>query len=336
MEREFKTDLGKSRVEVPGVLLYGLGAIGASAACYLVEASPYHLLGGVDIDPDGARQRLGDMADRLGPITPGPPGKAPGCAVALHMAGSHLPEIEAQLADLARAGYSVASSAEELTFPGLQHPQIAARLDALAHEAGVCIAGVGVNPGFVLDFLPVAATAVCRDIARVDAERVVDAATRREPLQRKVGCGMTTDEFEALARDGRIGHVGLIESCAFVADALALPIACIEEQLDPVVAKDRIRTEHFDVAPGRVCGIHHRAVGRMGNEVRVDLDLRMYLNAPDPHDQVHVHGRPELVLRIPAGTPGDFATVASLVNAIPRVAAAPPGLHTIKDLPMVV
>jgi len=336
MKRTLKTDIPAARVDVPGVLLYGLGSIGRMAAGYLVESGVCPLLGAVEINDEAIHALPLEIASRIGPVGPGLPDAAPEGAVALHMAGSHLPEIEEQLTALARAGYSVASSAEELTFPWLQHPEIAARLDDVAKECNVCIAGVGVNPGFVLDFLPLAAATVCRDIERVEARRIVNASTRREPLQRKIGSGMTPTEFNALADAGKIGHVGLIESCAFVGDALGLKVDTIEEELSPVLAGERIETDFFTVEPGQVCGIDHRARGLEGDDVRVSLVLQMFLGAADARDEVRILGRPELTLRVPSGTPGDFATVAALINAIPRVAMAEPGLRTMRDLPFVI
>ncbi len=336
MKRTLETNLSVSRVEVPGVLLFGMGSMGRTAAGYIVGADAYPLLGAVDTNADVINALPPEVASRIGQIGPELPDNPPKGAVALHMAGSHLPVIEEQLTALARAGYSVASSSEELTFPWLQHPEIAARLDAVAKECGVCIAGVGVNPGFVLDFLPLAASMVCRDIERVEATRIVDASTRREPLQRKVGSGMTPAEFNALADAGKIGHVGLVESCAFAADALGLKIDSINEELVPVLATARIETDYFTVESGQVCGIDHRATGMDGDTVRVSLVLQMFLDAADPHDDVRIVGRPELLLSVPSGTPGDFATVAALINAIPRVVKAEPGLRTMRDLPFVV
>ena len=323
---------------VPGVVLYGLGAIGLEVARRLVESTEWPIIAAVDADPAKVGRSLAELTglDSAPPVAVARelPAEAPPGAVALHMAGSRLPTVEPQLVELIEAGYSVASSAEELCYPQLRHPEAAARLDALARQKGVAVAGVGVNPGFLMDLLPLVASTVCLDVERVEVERIVDAATRREPLQRKVGAGMTPEQFEALADREEIGHVGLMESCALLADGLGLAADRIEEELKPALAERQIRTDYFEVAPGQVAGIIQEVRAMEGETVRAKLHLEMYLGAPDPRDEVRIVGRPELRLVIPGGTPGDSATVAALVNAIPRVAAAPPGLHTPKDLPL--
>jgi 4-hydroxy-tetrahydrodipicolinate reductase len=62
------------------------------------------------------------------------------------------------------------------------------------------------------------------------------------------------------------------------------------------------------------------------------MDLKMYLDARDPHDAVKVAGDPPLDVRVNNGVAGDHATVAALVNAIPRVLKAPPGVLLMTDI----
>jgi 4-hydroxy-tetrahydrodipicolinate reductase len=60
----------------------------------------------------------------------------------------------------------------------------------------------------------------------------------------------------------------------------------------------------------------------------------MYLGAKEPVDTIEIDGEPRLRLTIPGGIAGDVATVASLVNAVPLVLDAAPGLRTMLDLPI--
>src|SRR5438093_181336 len=80
--------------------------------------------------------------------------------------------------------------------------------------------GTGVRPGFVMATLAVVLTAACQRLDSVQVLRVVDASTRREALRRKIGAGLSEGEFHRLAEERKIGHVGLIESVVFMADAL--------------------------------------------------------------------------------------------------------------------
>jgi 4-hydroxy-tetrahydrodipicolinate reductase len=85
--------------------------------------------------------------------------------------------------------------------------------------------------------------------------------------------------------------------------------------------------------PGGVAGLHQVARGLVGGREVITLDLWMTLQAENPRDEVQIEGTPPIRMIIPGGIHGDRATVAAIVNAIPLVAAAPPGLKTVLDLP---
>src|SRR5947208_12867118 len=147
-----------------------------------------------------------------------------------------------QLLMCLKAESSVVSTCEELSYPFRTYPELAAKLDAAAQESGVALVGTGVNPGFVMDKLVVTLAAVSQRIEHVKALRIVDASKRRLPLQKKIGAGMSVDEFRAQVSAGVIKHVGLPESVAMIADSLNLPVQEITETIDPVVAQDRFQT----------------------------------------------------------------------------------------------
>ena len=58
----------------------------------------------------------------------------------------------------------------------------------------------------------------------------------------------------------------------------------------------------------------------------------MYLDAADPHDAVRIEGDPSIKLRIDEGVAGDFATVAAVINAVPRIMNAPAGIRLMSEL----
>jgi hypothetical protein len=68
--------------------------------------------------------------------------------------------------------------------------------------------------------------------------------------------------------------------------------------------------------------------------VCLTLDLKMYLDAPEPHDAIRIEGEPPLNVVINGGVAGDQATVAALVNSAPRLLQAKPGLLLVTDLPV--
>jgi 4-hydroxy-tetrahydrodipicolinate reductase len=101
-----------------------------------------------------------------------------------------------------------------------------------------------------------------------------------------------------------------------------------------VIADHDIQTQHVTVRKGQTCGLHQHATVKVNGKVRLTLDLRMYLDAPDPHDAVQIEGDPALDLVLAGGVAGDQATVAALVNTAPRLLRANPGLLLVTDLPV--
>jgi 2,4-diaminopentanoate dehydrogenase len=227
----------------------------------------------------------------------------------------------------------VVSTCEELAFPYLKHAQLAQQLDEAAERAGVSILGTGVNPGFVLDRLVATAAQVCGPVRHVRAERVVDARTRREALQRKVGAGLTEAQFDEMVEKEQLGHVGLLESAALAALGLGLDCDDFEEEIAPVVAEEDVTGGAFVVKAGRVAGISQTAVGLQDGQERVRLELTIALGAEPQRDRIVIDSDPRVVLEIQEGIAGDRATANLLVNAAPRVAAAEPGLLTVLELP---
>jgi len=322
------------------VAQFGLGPIGLGCvAAVLRRNDALQLVGAIDTDPAKAGRDVGELLDGtpVGVVVADDADQAlerSGPDVVIHTTSSFLGRVADQLECCLRHGAHVISSTEELLFPWHRHPELSAGLDRASRERGVSLLGSGVNPGFVMDSLALAASGVCRELRCVEARRVVDAGKRRLPLQRKVGAGSSAEEFEARKRAGTLGHIGLVESLRLVAHGLGWPLERVEERLDPVLAEVDRSTEHLSICAGDVAGIHHTARGFVAGVQRISLDLRMYVGAEAPHDHVRLDGEPHVELRVPGGIFGDSATVAVLLNAVPRLIEARPGLLTMLDLPL--
>ncbi len=324
------------------IVQYGLGPIGqATARTVLEKSDAMTLVGAIDIDPDKAGRDVADVIGDGGPkvgvhvsddaeeilATTDPD-------VVLHTTTSFLDGVTDQFVQCARAGAHVVSSTEELSFPYERAPEASDRLDRVAQEEGVVIVGTGVNPGYAMDTLPLMATGVCTEVHAIHVERVVNASERREPLQAKVGAGITTEAFEEKKAGGTFGHIGLRESLRMLADGLGWTLDGVEEELQPVHADAPVDTGFRQVQPGEVAGIHHSATGRIDGQPQLTLDLKMYVGADESYDAVNVEGEPPIDLRFQGGIFGDTATVGMLVNTAPLAARAQPGLQTMADLPV--
>jgi 2,4-diaminopentanoate dehydrogenase len=319
---------------------YGVGPIGASIVRLMREKQAIEISGAIDTDPAKAGRDLGEVVGAPDApwgvkISADPKEVLEQAAdVVIHSTSSSLTKVMDQLLACLEAESCVVSTCEELSYPYRKYPEAAAKLDATAKDWGVALVGTGVNPGFVMDKLVVTLAAVSQQIDHAKAVRVVDASTRRLPLQKKIGAGMSVDEFRQQVNAGVIKHVGLPESVAMVADSLNLPVDNISESIEPVIAKEPIRTEFLSVERGQAAGVHQIARGTAGGKELVYLELQMYVGAKDPHDTVELQGRPNISLVIPGGSHGDIATASVVVNSIPVILDAPAGLRTARDLPI--
>ncbi|HVZ86314.1 MAG TPA: dihydrodipicolinate reductase [Polyangia bacterium] len=312
------------------VALVGLGAIGREVL-KAIRARPSLELSGV-ADPAFIGRDAGEVSEigAIGlKIAAGLPAALSGADVAVVLTGSGVADVMPILDAAASAGVDVVSTCEDLSYANLATPELAQQLDARARAAGISVLGTGVNPGLVMDRLPVTLAAASVRVDRIRVERVVDAAKRRAPLRAKVGAGLTAAEFQAGVADRRLGHRGLAESCALVGLGLGWKFDEIRSTIGPVTEP------RPGIDAGRVAGLRQSAVGLRAGQEAVRLDLEMSVAAPDPHDRIVIDGDPPLDLLIRGGTHGDRATVATVLNAIPALVAATPGLKTVLDLALV-
>ena len=320
------------------VVVMGLGFIGQEIAKAAHASPEVRLVGAVDRSPLLVGRKVGELigvpsvAFQVSAELDEALGRHRG-AVLLHATGSQLPQVMEQLLEAIRAGVSVVSTCEELAFPYLRHPQLAERLEREAKKANVSVLGTGVNPGFVLDRLVATAGQVCARVRRVSALRVVDARTRREALQRKIGAGLKEEEFIQLMEKDQIGHIGLAESAALCALGLGIECDDFEEEIAPMIADEDISGAAFPVPKGRVAGIHQSAVGLQGEQEKVRLELTLAVGAENPRDAISIESEPSIELEVKGGVAGDRATANLVVNAAPRMTSADRGLLTVLELP---
>ncbi len=303
----------------------GLGPIGLEVARAIVTRRELRIVAAVDLSPEVVGQRLealvpGAPADvtivgSLDEALAGGKVEAIALTTTSRFAG-----IIGDLETAVRRRVHVASTCEELSAPAID-PQTWARLDDHARHADVTLLGTGVNPGFVMDRLPLQLAGACVSVARVRVDRVVDAAKRRGPLRKKVGEGLSVEEFRAGVAQKKLGHVGLRESALLIARGLGWKIDDYVETIDPVTGAD-----------GKCLGIRQRGTATVGGAAKIELALDMYVGAPDPHDRVQLEADPPMDVTVAGGTQGDRATVGTTVNALARMRSAPRGLVTVADV----
>lgn len=320
------------------VLHIGLGPIGAGVVRQVAGRKAFRIVGAVDIDPDKIGRDLGDVCgvprklrvkvadDIARTIRSGRPDAAVLCTSS--SLRRVVPEFEAVL----KLKVPIVSTTEELAYPVKGNAATARKIDALAKRARVAVLGTGVNPGFVMDALPIALTGVCETVRAIDVDRVQDARIRRLPFQRKIGAGLSRDEFMERVRDGSVRHVGLAESITMIADAMGWKLDRITDEIQPKMAESRVSSEFLTVEAGLVAGLVQDGIGYRKSEPVIRLHMEAYLGAPESYDAVRIAGIPPLSMKLAGGVHGDVATASMVVNSIPKVLEAAPGLRTMRDM----
>lgn len=322
------------------VVIYGLGQIGLETAKVLLGRRDLQLVGVIDSDPAKLQRDVADLAGLTRPSgvrVSDRPDDVLGVTrphVVILTTGSRFKAILPQIKECVNARAHVVSSCEELVLPHVRFAAQTRELDKLAKSRDVSVLGTGVNPGFVMDTMALTVTAPCLEVSSVRIERVVDASTRRENLQRKVGAGMTTTQFRRGVKKQELGHVGLLESMYLVAEGLGWSLDKFDEKIRPVIAKKRVRTPYLTVQAGDVAGIHHVVRGMKNRKEVLLLDLQMYVGAKKPSDRIAIQGNPDVNVLFENGVAGDEATIAMLIANVPSMSKLEPGVRSMIDVPV--
>jgi 4-hydroxy-tetrahydrodipicolinate reductase len=322
------------------VVHFGLGPIGAGVVRQVAARRGFRIVGAVDIDPAKIGRDLGEVAaagralkvkvsgDARKTIKSGKPDVVVLCT------SSSIKDVLPQIETILALKVPIVSTTEELSYPTRANMRYARIIHQMAKKAKAAVLATGVNPGFVMDALPIMLTGVCERVDAIRVDRVQDARVRRLPFQQKIGAGLTREQFQKQVDDGSVRHVGLAESVSMIADALGWKLTRITDEIQPKIASETVSSEFLAVDAGYVCGIVQDGIGYRGETPVITLHMEAYLGAPDPYDAVEITGSPAIRSRIAGGVHGDIATASIVVNSLARVLEVPPGLHTMRDMPL--
>ncbi len=327
------------------VMILGTGRMGSGIAGLVLEKPSLELAGAIGRRKDRAGMDLGraigldrdlglalecDLDAAIDRIQPD---------VAIQATCSRLVEARGDILALLGRSVPVISIAEEMAHPASAVPGIAAEIDDLARRRGVAVVGTGINPGFVLDLLIIAMSGVCSEIESINARRVNDLSPYGRTVLSAQGVGLTPEAFEAGVAEGRVvGHIGFVQSIRMIAEAVGWQIERIEETRRPIIAQRHCETPVVSISPGQVAGCLHSARAFRGGKPVIELvhpqQIRPDLHGVETGDEIIINGTPPVHLTGRPEIPGGQGTTALAVNMIPRVLSAPPGLHTMADLPV--
>jgi 2,4-diaminopentanoate dehydrogenase len=303
--------------EASPVVVFGLGPVGSAVLQAAVGDPRFDVV--ACVDPREDRAVVASESGFGGPVLPSPDGLEPD-AVAILCTHSDLGSLVPVATAAMEKGCDVVSTCEQLIAPRLADPLAVAALDDSARTHGRTVISSGVNPGFVMDVLPAVLTLASRTVERIRVTRSVDVSHRRQRLQDKVGVGISVEDFKSRRARSQVGHVGLMASLVFLADALGWH-GRSNEQLEPVLGTD-----------GMSLGVRHTAeVKDERGRTRINGLLEMYAGADD-RDRIEIEGTPSITADFPNGVSGDEATVSTTLNVAAAVDRLPAGLASLADL----
>jgi 4-hydroxy-tetrahydrodipicolinate reductase len=323
------------------IVQYGVGSIGQAIVKLALEKNDLKIVGAIDIDPTIVNKDLGEVISRKkmritisndvkSVISTSKPD------VVINTTSSYLENVFPQIEQCVSQKVHVISTCEELSYPYFKNKDIAKKIDLMARDAGVTVLGTGINPGFLMDTLAITLTGVCKTIRSIKIKRVLNASKRREPFQKKIGAGLSVQEFKKRIMDHKItGHVGLPESLAMIANALGWQIDKIEESIPkPLVTRNDVVTQFVKVLSGQVVGVGQDVKGVIGGKEVITLIMEAFVGTEEEYDSVSIDGEPPINQKISPCVHGDIGTAAIVINTIPLVVNSTPGLKTMIDMPV--
>ena len=258
------------------------------------------------------------------------------------------------LGDIARILESgknvVSSSIVFLVEPKGAEPGFVEPLEAACKAGGVSFFCSGIDPGFANDVLPLLLSGVCERIDSVRVQEVLNYATYDQPtvLFDTMGFGHPLDHTPLLLNPGILSLAwgGTVRA---IADGLGVTLDGLEEWHERVPAAETFEVPSGTVKEGTTAGLRFEVRGMIGGEPRIVVEHVTRLREdvapewPAPPGvggyRVMIEGSPRVTCELTtAGDGGDensgglIVTAMRLVNAIPAVCAADPGLLSPLDV----
>jgi 4-hydroxy-tetrahydrodipicolinate reductase len=279
----------------------------------------------------------------------------PDCIVHTAMADNRLEEAMADLQRFLAAGINVVSSGPVfLQYPaGSIPPEMTEPIVSAAVDGGVSLWVNGVDPGFANDWLPLVMTSVSERIDEVRCFEILDYSTYDNPtvLFDVMGFGKPMDETPMLLMPG-ILSLAWGSVVHQLAAGLGIELDEVVETVLRLPAPEKFEIASGPIEEGTAAALRFEVLGMLGGRPVCVLEhvtrLRPDLGPdwPQPSGQgcyrVVVSGEPNYTLDLQLlGTDGDHntaglkATAMRLVNAVEAVVAAPAGLLTALDLPLI-
>ncbi len=346
------------------VVVWSTGTIGRHAIAGIDAHPDLELVGVWVSNPDKAGKDAGELAglgrgvgvrastdrDELVAL-------APDAIVHAAMTDDRVFEAIQDLQAFVEAGINVVSSGPViLLYPDRTlPPEMVADLDEAGRRGGASLHVNGIDPGFANDLLPLVLSSLSRRIDHVTVSEIADYSTYYQPVVMNdiYGFGKPMDHRALLWEPGILSTAwGPV--VRLIADGLGVTLdEPLVEEVDRRPAERRVKTYSVDVAEGTMGAVRFKVIGTVDGVPRITLDHvtrtaeDQVPEWPTPREgggcyRVQITGEPTMQLDlVHHGEAGDhnvsgmITTAQRLVNAVPAVCAAEPGLVTVLDLPLV-
>ncbi len=328
------------------VISCGVGALGSEMVRLMLEKPNLKIVAATDVSEKAIGQDLGRVAGLghdLGMKVLGNPTevlRTTEADVVLYAAEARFPQIFQTIRVALESRKNVISSGDEACFPWTKSPDLAKKADELAKENGVTFLGTGINPGFMMDFLPIALTGIMKRVDKIIIRRVADTSTCGLNYWQQCGYGRSKDEFNELLAKGVVGGgIHFREDMEMTARALGWGKIEYKEEKKPLVSKAKRKALSGVVEPGTVSGVEQSAHGfSEGKEVLTyyyDIIIHPEEDGLETGQVITIEGEPGVVCSVTGEQAKQSwsTTAAIMVNSIPRVLASPPGVLAVYELP---
>ena len=322
------------------IVQIGMGPLGIKIGEFIAERQGLETVSAVDKNPELIGRKLCALSTQLsdqvvikGSIEDAI--KEERLDVAILTTVSDMERITPQIIEILKYKIPIVSTCEELSYPWRSSNHLAQEIDKVAKKNEIAVVGTGVNPGFLMDALPSFLSSVCQNVEKVHIKRFQDAEFRRIPFQKKIGAGLTVEEFEQRKKAGTLRHVGLTESMHFIAETFGWELDSTVDEISPVLAKQNLPNNGLEIKAGNATGVCQIGKAFIGDAEKIILEFQATVGEESSYDEVEIQGTPNIKSRIEGGINGDVATCAITVNSTRQILKAQPGLRIMADIPLV-
>ena len=305
-----------SQIIRAGIL--GFGPLGENLAKQLGTDSRFELISIVDNDPSKLGKEIGTIkiTNNLQEVIDNYK-----LDLVFITTSSLLERIKADLIKISSKEINIISSCEELIYPWISHPELSQELDKIAKTNNARILGTGINPGFLMDYLPITLASPFLKVQEINYIRNINTKFRRSSFVAKVGVGLSIEEFKTKKQEGRIGHVGFKQSVDMLTSHFKWTSQDYTEKIEPVIVNDTVE------------GIDQTCVCICADKKKIKLNFTATKNTQD-NDLISLKLKSgeSVDIEIKQGINGESGTVAMLMNSAEKLLKSQPGLKTMIDI----